>query len=534
MIHPLYWVAALTYAIPLVLILIHDRRMLRRQSREEQAFRRLLLWVIFFCVQDIFWGLTGSLPSIGDLPLFIASTVFHASTVTTTYFWLDYVLTFLGDRIRYRRVYLALDGVVLLVQYTLLVINFFVPTIFSVRGGIYFTEFLRPLAFANQYMVYLLIGLLTLFKAVATHGETRRKHFTVFCFALAPILTGVFQLLYPDAPFYSIGYFLGTIIIHLFIVQSERSEMQTIQHEMENRNNQLRIAEQILLSNTDRLTDLPNRRAYEDALPAAEADDDLCYVSVDVNELKVVNDSLGHAAGDELLIGAAACLQEALGAAGKVYRTGGDEFVGLLHADRQQLQRLIEQLNRQVDVWQGQSIRSLSLSLGAASRDEFPGVPVSALAHIADERMYRSKTAYYLSRGIDRQGQHKAYFALCASYAKILRVDLTADAFQIISMDEAEKTEQKGYASSFSQWLHDFGTSGQVHPDDLPEYLRQTDRSRLTAHFASGKRYLGLFYRRRIGPGFRQALMELIPAENYEPHHQHLYLYVKDIDRSEA
>lgn len=531
MIHPLYWVTALVFALSLGLILTHDRRVNQQNRKEERAFRRLLLWVIFFCTQDIFWGLTGSNPQWGDWPLFAASTVFHAATVTTTFFWLDYVLTYLGDSIRHRRVYLAVDCAVILAQFSMLIANFFVPTIFSVHGGIYTTELLRPVAFANQYIVYLLIGMLTLGKALKSQGEARAKHFTVFYFSLAPILTGAFQLLYPDAPFYSIGYFLGTIIIHLFIVQNERTEMQARQHEIENNANQRRIAEQKLLSLTDGLTNLPNRRAYEEALPDAEQYADLCYVSVDVNELKVINDTLGHAAGDELLIGAATCLREKLGAAGEVYRTGGDEFVGLLHLDRSQLQKITEHLNAMVNAWHSDTIHALSLSIGAATRDEFPGMPVSTLARIADDRMYRSKTAYYLSRGIDREGQHKAYAALCASYEKILRVDLSDDTFHIISMNESEKTERKGFSPTFSQWVHDFGTSGQVHPDDLPDYLQQTDRSYLMAHFASGKRYLGLFYRRRSGDEFHQALMELIPAEYYDPKHQHLYLYVKDIDR---
>ena len=47
---------------------------------------------------------------------------------------------------------------------------------------------------------------------------------------------------------------------------------------------------------------------------------DLVFVSIDVNGLKKVNDSMGHQAGDELLIGAAACMKKCFGRWGKVYR----------------------------------------------------------------------------------------------------------------------------------------------------------------------------------------------------------------------
>ena len=55
--------------------------------------------------------------------------------------------------------------------------------------------------------------------------------------------------------------------------------------------------------------------------------------SVDVNGLKKVNDTKGHTAGDELIKGAANCLTLAVGNNGKVYRTGGDEFMAVLFTE---------------------------------------------------------------------------------------------------------------------------------------------------------------------------------------------------------
>lgn len=52
-----------------------------------------------------------------------------------------------------------------------------------------------------------------------------------------------------------------------------------------------------------------------------------------MNGLKTVNDTKGHAAGDELIKGAADCLALSVGNKGKVYRTGGDEFMAVVHSD---------------------------------------------------------------------------------------------------------------------------------------------------------------------------------------------------------
>lgn len=53
---------------------------------------------------------------------------------------------------------------------------------------------------------------------------------------------------------------------------------------------------------------------------------EITVIMMDVNGLKTVNDSCGHMAGDELIIGAAKCIQTSMGEYGKVYRVGGDEF----------------------------------------------------------------------------------------------------------------------------------------------------------------------------------------------------------------
>ena len=73
-------------------------------------------------------------------------------------------------------------------------------------------------------------------------------------------------------------------------------------------------------SNTDELTGCLNRRAYEKDIRGLRPSTEFVYVSMDVNGLKIVNDSLGHAAGDELLRGASYCIRKSFDDYGKVYR----------------------------------------------------------------------------------------------------------------------------------------------------------------------------------------------------------------------
>jgi len=158
------------------------------------------------------------------------------------------------------------------------------------------------------------------------------------------------------------------------------------------------------LSMTDELTSLYNRRRYVEDL-ARHRDrpmkDDYVIFSIDVNGLKTVNDTKGHAAGDELIKGAADCLEQAVGKAGKVYRTGGDEFMAAVHTDAPQ--RLRAEIHKTAGEWHGTHSDKLNVAVGYASHAEHPDATVDDLEHMADADMYAEKDRYYRESGIDRR-----------------------------------------------------------------------------------------------------------------------------------
>jgi diguanylate cyclase (GGDEF)-like protein len=85
------------------------------------------------------------------------------------------------------------------------------------------------------------------------------------------------------------------------------------------------------LAHRDPLTDLPNHRRFQELLGEAMAEareqGNPCAVALlDVDDFKRINDTHGHPYGDELLVGAAAALREAVGEHGLAGRVGGDEF----------------------------------------------------------------------------------------------------------------------------------------------------------------------------------------------------------------
>lgn len=89
------------------------------------------------------------------------------------------------------------------------------------------------------------------------------------------------------------------------------------------------------LAYRDVLTGLPNRLALEENLPdvlvqAREADAKGALLFIDLDGFKEVNDTLGHKAGDTLLVRAAQRMEYVVGKQGTTYRQGGDEFIVIL------------------------------------------------------------------------------------------------------------------------------------------------------------------------------------------------------------
>jgi len=91
----------------------------------------------------------------------------------------------------------------------------------------------------------------------------------------------------------------------------------------------------LYLSNHDELTNLKNRRALNNDLPqiiarAQSTSKKVAYVGIDLDGFKAVNDSYGHAAGDNLLVAVSRRLEGTSKENSHVFRKGGDEFVMLI------------------------------------------------------------------------------------------------------------------------------------------------------------------------------------------------------------
>ena len=163
---------------------------------------------------------------------------------------------------------------------------------------------------------------------------------------------------------------------------------------------QERVEQLDMLAHEDSLVALPNRRGFMRALErlidhVARYDEKAALLFVDLDGLKVINDSFGHQAGDEALVQVARMLVGGVRKSDVVARIGGDEFAILLfHADEQSAHdtatRLVDMIADSDFMHEGQMM-PLSVAIGAAvvQADDTP----EAVLDRADEEMYRQKAA---------------------------------------------------------------------------------------------------------------------------------------------
>jgi diguanylate cyclase (GGDEF)-like protein len=141
---------------------------------------------------------------------------------------------------------------------------------------------------------------------------------------------------------------------------------------------------------TDALTGARNRKAFDEELGDALARSDALLVLIDLEGFKQVNDTLGHAAGDQLLRRFRAALTARLRAADRVYRVGGDEFAVLLtRADASTPASVVARIVAAVDDVRADGFPAFGASVGAASSRE-AAAPEELFA-LADRRMYAEK-----------------------------------------------------------------------------------------------------------------------------------------------
>ena len=153
------------------------------------------------------------------------------------------------------------------------------------------------------------------------------------------------------------------------------------------------------LATTDALTGLKNRRKFDQEIDAEwrralRGRTPLSLLMIDADHFKAYNDTYGHQAGDEVLVGIAICISDSVRRAGDcAARYGGEEFSVLLPGtSTTDAVTIAETIRRKVQGWSEGPVVS-TVSIGIASIIPGPTMDWPAFVHAADKALYAAKAA---------------------------------------------------------------------------------------------------------------------------------------------
>jgi diguanylate cyclase (GGDEF)-like protein/PAS domain S-box-containing protein len=156
------------------------------------------------------------------------------------------------------------------------------------------------------------------------------------------------------------------------------------------------------LAEFDELTGLPNRRFFlatlTDHLASQRREDQRgALLVLDLDRFKELNDTLGHAVGDRVLVQAARAMEERLRATDFIGRLAGDEFAVLLpradEAEAEQVAQALAERLREEALPTAQGISQVSASIGVVPLSGPAGASVDRALQSADDAMYVAKAA---------------------------------------------------------------------------------------------------------------------------------------------
>jgi len=153
------------------------------------------------------------------------------------------------------------------------------------------------------------------------------------------------------------------------------------------------------LATTDALTGLKNRRKFDQEIDsewrrAQRHKTALALLMIDADHFKAYNDTYGHQAGDQVLVGIAICISDSVRRAGDcVARYGGEEFAVLLPGvSERDAMTVAETIRRKVQGWSDEPIVS-TVSIGIASLTPTAAMDWAQFVNAADKALYAAKAA---------------------------------------------------------------------------------------------------------------------------------------------
>ena len=387
--------------IALLVLLITNFDLLFRRKRADKIpahkqYSFFLYSVALFYVADLLWGLFESYDiHIADYGVTVSFFLIMAVSVCL---WTFYVVGYLGRRKVFSLLLKVVGLVLMAFGFVLIIINFFHPIMFEFVNKKYESRAFRSIYFVCQAVMFLLTAIYSLiFATLSNEKRAVSKHVAIGIFGLEMTAMIVLQIFFPSAPIYASGYLIGLLVVNTFVVAEQKKEFRVALAEGLDREKkseqELDMAMQ--LAYTDSLTGVKSKHAYVELEERIDQEiaggtvNPFAVIVFDLNDLKFINDKLGHELGDKYIKDSCALVGKFF-SLDNLYRFGGDEFV--LMCEGKEYENRHEYLNAfnkiiESNFEKGEPIIATGISDYRAGKDN----TYRAVFERADTRMYVRK-----------------------------------------------------------------------------------------------------------------------------------------------
>lgn len=361
----------ITCIIMMVMVLIASMKI--KRGTRMNAYRGMVICDILLCVGDMIAGICRGKFFPGDrFVLWTSNLLYFIASYGVAVSWIIACMYLLHKKINKTALIITLSAAVLASL-------FFISTIFN---GLCFTIneqnlYARgPFIWIQWVVVLPCIGIPTVSALFFSKAE-KRTRVVVSTIVLFPLVAFVLQMLVYGVTVCQVGITCSNLMLYIFIQSKAVNDVQS----------RASLLNEIL--NTDTLTNLQNRRAYETRLNDLIVKEWVGVIFADLNGLKRMNDTFGHAAGDKLICDFSEWLREYFDV-DEIYRISGDEFV-ILSERKEHYFQIYDKMIADVG------------DTACIGRADGIGSEVIELVSVAEQDMYKYKSEFYARTGLERR-----------------------------------------------------------------------------------------------------------------------------------
>ena len=287
-------------------------------------------------------------------------------------------ISFLQHIIQIRKILWIIDGLFILNLFT-----FVILIIFNLSKEFYFLFLI-----IHHALIYILMIIGTVYYIKNFRGiKDKQKKWLSRGVLLFMFFSGaaLIVFLFGFPRLYVIIYGVGFVIMIQYMIKL------TVHKMLSTYNQSMKTELYKSIAYTDILTDIKNRNAFIKEQYGSAVNENTCCIVMDINQLKRVNDTLGHSYGDQLICRSAKVIYDSFSDIGVCYRIGGDEFaVVCQNSDESAVKDTVEKMKNLISAANFDFEPKISLSCGYS----FGGNGINNftdLFNVADKKMYLDK-----------------------------------------------------------------------------------------------------------------------------------------------